>query len=88
MAVLDEEGEKRPDGVDEEEEDGGCAEREDHDAAAHVGEARREEVEVGECGGVGRRGGVVTAVQSTGGSSSSSTQGRLYCFSQSPGPRG
>ena len=42
MAVLDEEGEERPDGVDEEEEDGGCAECENHHAAAHlVGEVER-----------------------------------------------
>ena len=42
MAVLHEEGEERPDGVDVEENDGGCAEREDDDAAAHVvGEVER-----------------------------------------------
>ena len=42
MAVLHEEGEERPDGVDEEEDYSGCAEREDDDAAAHVvGEVER-----------------------------------------------
>jgi len=42
VAIFDKEGEEGPDGVDEEEDYGGCAEREDHDAAAHVVGAGRE----------------------------------------------